>query len=135
AVRPANEAAIRLGRAVTRRNCPKARDHREDSEATQHRDRRYHVGVPSDERMVAKLERDRLRGLIEPHWRRLYNFVFRLPLDRDRGALYIADVCAHAAARIDTRPSGAPGAEVWLLGIANQMLEERLPRQPEVNFD
>ncbi len=25
--------------------------------------------------------------------------------------------------------------EVWLLGVANEMLEERLPRQPEVDFD
>src|SRR6185295_8891664 len=29
----------------------------------------------------------------------------------------------------------AEGVEVWLLALANTMLEERLPRQPEVNFD
>ena len=32
-------------------------------------------------------------------------------------------------------PGRAADVEVWLLGIANQLLEERLPRQPEVDFD
>jgi RNA polymerase sigma-70 factor (ECF subfamily) len=85
--------------------------------------------------MGLKLERDRLRGLIEPHWRRLYNFVFRLTLDRERAERYVADIFAHAATHIDSRPSAPEDSEVWLLGLANQILEERLPRQPEVNFD
>jgi DNA-directed RNA polymerase specialized sigma24 family protein len=38
--------------------------------------------------MVAKLDRDRVQALVEPHWRRLYNFVFRLTLDRDRAERY-----------------------------------------------
>ena len=85
--------------------------------------------------MMAKLEREQLRGLVEPHWRRLYNFMFRLTLDRDRAERYLADVFIAAAEKIDTRPANPDDVEVWLLGIANQMLEERLPRQPEVNFD
>lgn len=85
--------------------------------------------------MVAKLEREQLRGLIEPHWRRLYNFMFRLTLDRDRAERYLADVFAVAVGKIDSRPAQADDVEVWLIGIANQLLEERLPRQPEVNFD
>jgi len=85
--------------------------------------------------MAAKPDRERLRGLIDPHWRRLYNFVFRLTLDRDRAERYLADIFARAAGQLDAVPATAPEAEVWLLGIANQMLEERLPRQPEVNFD
>ncbi len=84
--------------------------------------------------MAVKLERDRLRGLVEPHWRRLYNFVFRLTLDRDRAERYLADIFAHAAAKLYSAPA-ASEIEIWLLGIANQLLEERLPRQPEVNFD
>ncbi len=84
--------------------------------------------------MAVKLERDRARGLVEPHWRRLYNFVFRLTLDRDRAERYIADIFAIAAAKLDGAPSGDE-REAWLIGIANQLLEERLPRQPEVNFD
>jgi RNA polymerase sigma-70 factor (ECF subfamily) len=83
----------------------------------------------------AKLDRERARSLVDPYWRRLYNFVFRLTLDRDRAERYLADVFAAAAAKVDALPENAGDAELWLIGIANQMLEERLPRQPEVNFD
>jgi DNA-directed RNA polymerase specialized sigma24 family protein len=82
--------------------------------------------------MPVPLDRERLRGLVEPHWRRLYNFVFRLTLDRDRAERYLGDVFAAAAGKLDEAPEDL---EVWLLGLANQMLEERLPRQPEINFD
>ncbi|MBA3461289.1 MAG: RNA polymerase sigma factor [Deltaproteobacteria bacterium] len=82
--------------------------------------------------MATKLDKDQLRGLVDPHWRRLYNFVFRLTLDRDRAERYLADVFTLAA---NSEKIPADGVEVWLLGLANQLLEERLPRQPEVNFD
>jgi RNA polymerase sigma-70 factor (ECF subfamily) len=85
--------------------------------------------------MVAKLDRARLTALVEPHWRRLFNFVFRLTLDRERAERYLADIFALATAQIDKLPAAKPDAEIWLLGLANQLLEERLPRQPEVNFD
>ncbi len=85
--------------------------------------------------MAATLDRDQLTALVQPHWRRLYNFVFRLTLDHDRAKRYLADIFAAAAAQIASKPAAAGDAEVWLLGLANQMLEERLPRQPEVNFD
>src|SRR5436189_208690 len=42
--------------------------------------------------MVAKLDRDRLTALVEPHWRQLYNFVFRLTLDRDRAAFVVCHI-------------------------------------------
>ena len=71
--------------------------------------------------MVAKLEREQLRGLVEPHWRRLYNFMFRLTLDRDRAERYLSDVFASAADKIATRPAADSEVEVWLLGIANQL--------------
>jgi len=85
--------------------------------------------------MGAKRDRDSLRGLIEPHWKRLYNFVFRLTLDRERAERYVADIFAKAADQLASRPAGEAESELWLLALANQMLEERLPRQPEVNFD
>ena len=85
--------------------------------------------------MGVKVDPERLRGLVEPHWRRLYNFVFRLTLDRDRAERYLTDIFAAAAIKIDELPEDVAAAEVWLLAIANQLLEERLPRQPEVNFD
>jgi RNA polymerase sigma-70 factor (ECF subfamily) len=83
--------------------------------------------------MAAKLDRERVRGLVEPHWRRLYNFMFRLTLDRERAERYLADVFTAAIAQIDAMP--AAGAEVWLIGLANKLVEDRLPRQPEINFD
>jgi DNA-directed RNA polymerase specialized sigma24 family protein len=86
-------------------------------------------------RWVGKLDRDASTALVEPHWRRLYNFVFRLTLDRERAERYVADIFAQAADKLATAPAAGPEREVWLLGIANQLLEARLPRQPEVNFD
>jgi len=83
--------------------------------------------------MGTMVDRDQLRLLVEPHWRRLYNFVFRLTLDRDRAERYLVDIFALAGGRADRPPE--PEVEVWLLGIASQLLEERLPRQPEVDFD
>ena len=85
--------------------------------------------------MAGKLDREQAQALVGPHWRRLYNFVFRLTLDRDRAERYLADVFASAAAQADRAPGPPAEREIWLLGVANQLLEERLPRQPEVNFD
>lgn len=82
--------------------------------------------------MATKLDKDQLNKLVEPHWRRLYNFVYRLTLDRDRAERYLTDVFTQAVA-VDPMPTEE--LEIWLLGLANKLLEERLPRQPEVNFD
>ena len=49
--------------------------------------------------MATKLDKEQLRELVEPHWRRMYNFVFRLTLDRDRAERYLTDVFALAAAQ------------------------------------
>ena len=84
---------------------------------------------------MAKLDRERLHALVDPHWRRLYNFVFRLTLDRDRAERYVTDIFATAVEQVGQAPAAPAEIEVWLLGIANRMLETRLPRQPEVNFD
>ncbi|HET9625506.1 MAG TPA: RNA polymerase sigma factor [Kofleriaceae bacterium] len=85
--------------------------------------------------MGTKVDREQLRALVEPHWRRLYNFVFRLTLDRDRAERYLLDVFAAAAAELEAAGPAPAERETWLLGIANRLLEERLPRQPEVDFD
>jgi RNA polymerase sigma-70 factor (ECF subfamily) len=84
---------------------------------------------------MAKLERERVQALVDPHWRRLYNFVFRLTLDRDRAERYLTDIYSTAIAKPEAIPPEPADVEVWLLGLANTMLEQRLPRQPEVNFD
>jgi RNA polymerase sigma-70 factor (ECF subfamily) len=78
---------------------------------------------------------EQVRTLIDAHWRRLYNFVFRLTLDRERAERYVGDVFAMAVQQLDKAPAVEAEREVWLLTIANEVLEQRLPRQPEVNFD
>ncbi|HLL24796.1 MAG TPA: RNA polymerase sigma factor [Kofleriaceae bacterium] len=85
--------------------------------------------------MGAKVDPEGVRALVEGHWRRLYNFVFRLTLDRDRAERYLADIFAGAVAKLDQAPTGEAARDIWLLALANQLLEERLPRQPEINFD
>jgi RNA polymerase sigma-70 factor (ECF subfamily) len=76
---------------------------------------------------------EQLRSLVEPHWRSVFNFLYRLTLDRDRAERYLVDVYERAAAQLERQPDG--DALPWLLGIANNLADERLPRQPEVNFD
>lgn len=84
---------------------------------------------------MSRLDRDQLRALVEPNWRRIFNFMFRLTLDRDRAERYLGDLFELAVAKLAEAPEDAPGRELWLLTLANTLLEERLPRQPEVNFD
>jgi RNA polymerase sigma-70 factor (ECF subfamily) len=80
-------------------------------------------------------DRQRLRTLVERTWRKTFNFVFRMTLDRDRAARYLEDVYARAGRELATAPADEHAAEIWVLGVANRLLEERLPRQPEINFD
>jgi len=83
--------------------------------------------------MSATADQATVRALVEPHWRRLYNFLYRVTLDRERTERYLVEVYTNAIAH-PARPANAE-LEVWLLGLANQLIETRLPRQPEVNFD
>ena len=89
--------------------------------------------------MAPKAGPERVRALIDPNWRRLFNYMFRLTLDRDRAERYLVDVFAEALAvpteQLAAGRAGPAAIEVWLLGIATKLLETRLPRQPEVNFD
>lgn len=84
---------------------------------------------------MAKLGPERVQAIVEPHWRRLYNFVFRLTLDRDRAERYLIDVYTAVLDKPEAIPTETAELEIWLLGLANTLLEQRLPRQPEVNFD
>src|SRR5262249_7248921 len=68
--------------------------------------------------MGTKVDREQLRALVEPHWRRLYNFVFRLTLDRDRAERYLMDIFSLAATQLDRAPEA--DLELWLLGLANK---------------
>lgn len=77
----------------------------------------------------------RMHDLVEHGWRRLYNVAFRMTLDRDRAGEYVVEAYRRAAARIAEAPDDDHRAELWLIQIAFELIEEKLPRQPEVNFD
>jgi RNA polymerase sigma-70 factor (ECF subfamily) len=58
-----------------------------------------------------------------------------MTLDRDRTARYLEDIFERVGAELANAPTDPHAAEVWVLGVANRLLEERLPRQPDLNFD
>lgn len=74
------------------------------------------------------------RGLIDEHWRRIFNFAFRMTLDRGRAGVVVEETFLRAYVAEDALPDG-DRMEDWLLRIANHVLEQRLPRTPEVTFD
>jgi len=74
------------------------------------------------------------RQVIDTHWGRVYNFAFRMTLDGRRGANVVEETYLRAYVGQDTMPEAAR-VESWLLRIANHVLEQVLPRTPEVSFD
>jgi len=79
---------------------------------------------------MATLDRTRATALVEPHVQRLYNFVFRLTLDRDRAERYVHDIFELAATKLAEQPTEATAASLWLLTLANELLDKRLPPSP-----
>ena len=61
---------------------------------------------------MAKLSPERVQAIVEPHWRRLYNFVFRLTLDRDRAERYLTDVYTAALDQPETIPTNPAELEI-----------------------
>lgn len=72
--------------------------------------------------------------LIEDHWRGLFNFAFRMSLDRGRASQVVEESYRRAYRKIDALPSGE-AAELWLLKIAQHVVRRRLPRAPEVDWN
>jgi len=79
-----------------------------------------------------KPRRDKFKGLLNQHLPRVYNFCFRMTLDHARAASATEEVFLRAYVG---EPPEEPQVEVWLIHIANHVLEQRLPRTPEVDFD
>jgi RNA polymerase sigma-70 factor (ECF subfamily) len=79
-----------------------------------------------------KPRRDRFKGLLSQHLRRVYNFCFRMTLDHSRAVGTTEEVFLRAYVG---EPPEDSQVEVWLIHIANHVLEQRLPRTPEVDFD
>jgi RNA polymerase sigma-70 factor (ECF subfamily) len=77
---------------------------------------------------------DAFRPVIDRHWTRVYNFAFRMTLDRDRASSVAEETFLRAYVGVDDMPE-ANRIESWLLRISNHVLEKLLPRTPEVSFD
>jgi DNA-directed RNA polymerase specialized sigma24 family protein len=74
------------------------------------------------------------KQVIGDHWRAIYNFAFRMCLDRDRSWSTVEEVFLRAYVGQEKMPA-AEDQEAWLLHIANHVLEKRLPKRPELSFD
>jgi RNA polymerase sigma factor (sigma-70 family) len=83
--------------------------------------------------LTTKPRRDRYKTLLTQHLRRVYNFCFRMTLDHTRAASATEEVFLRAY--VGEAPDEVEKVEVWLIHIANHVLEQRLPRTPEVDFD
>ena len=74
------------------------------------------------------------RPVIDKHWGRVYNFAFRMTLDRDRAPDVVEETFLRAYVGQDDMPEQGL-LEAWLLRITQHILEKMLPRTPEVSFD
>ena len=75
-----------------------------------------------------------LKRVIAAHWEPVYNFAYRMTLDADRAR----DVVEETFLRTYLGQERMPGKDqvvAWLLRICNHVLEQSLPRSPEVSFD
>lgn len=72
--------------------------------------------------------------MVDDHWRALFNFAFRMSLDRERASAVVEESYRLAYSRSDALPA-ADTAELWLLKIARHILDQKLPRTPEISWD
>jgi RNA polymerase sigma-70 factor (ECF subfamily) len=78
---------------------------------------------------------DEFVQVVQHHWPHLFNYSFRMTLDRDRAAAVVEETFLRAYVGAEDMPPENDRAESWLLRICSHVLEQHLPRTPEVNFD
>ena len=72
--------------------------------------------------------------LLTEHLPRVYNFSVRMCLDEERAHRIVEETFLRAYVGADNMPP-APRISLWLLKIAQHVLEKTLDRKPEVSFD
>jgi RNA polymerase sigma-70 factor (ECF subfamily) len=82
---------------------------------------------------MANTRQDEFAEYIVNHWRRLFNFAFRMTLDRFNAESVVEETFLRAY--VGQEQPEAARMEAWLLRIANHVLEKRLPRTPDLTFD
>ena len=79
--------------------------------------------------------REEFKKVIADNWRSIFNFSFRMTLDRDRARSFVEETFLRAYVGSDNIPEDRARLESWLLRICSHVLDQRLPRTPEVSFD
>ena len=85
--------------------------------------------------MAEGISRDQFKQLIADHWRTLFNFGFRMTLDRDRAAELVEEAYLRAYVGQEKLPEDPARVGPWLLHIMHHLSMQRVPRSPEVSFD
>jgi RNA polymerase sigma-70 factor (ECF subfamily) len=79
---------------------------------------------------------DPIEQAIEKHWRRVFNFAFRMTLDRAAAAEVTEETFLRAYVGSEKMPpAGDPRLEAWLMRIALHVVEKRVDRGQDVSFD
>lgn len=80
-------------------------------------------------------QREAFKQTIILLWAKVFNFAFRMTLDRERATAVVEESFLRAYVGLSDMPDDEERAEGWLLRICNHVLEKSLPRTPEVSFD
>jgi RNA polymerase sigma factor (sigma-70 family) len=75
-----------------------------------------------------------VRQAIESHWRRIFNFAFRMTLDRKIAREVVTETYLRAYVGADKMPA-ASAVESWLIRIAAHVTEKRVGDNQDVSFD
>lgn len=85
--------------------------------------------------METSRRRNLVKGALAEHWQPLFNYAFRMTLERDRAGQVVEECFLRAYVGAEDLPEEPERAETWLLRICSHVLDQQLSRQPEVSFD
>jgi RNA polymerase sigma factor (sigma-70 family) len=75
-----------------------------------------------------------VKRAIEEHWRRVWNFAFRMTLDREQAKVCVEETFLRVHIGADKLPPDNQ-REAWLLRIAAHVVDKKAGRAPPVSFD
>jgi RNA polymerase sigma-70 factor (ECF subfamily) len=84
---------------------------------------------------TATASSSRIPQMIEQHLPVVWNFCSRMTLSNQDAETATYETFERAAAGEGKAPAGAQDVELWLLKIASYVVEQKLPPNPEVDFD
>lgn len=75
-----------------------------------------------------------LEQAVKAHWRKVFDFAFRMLLDRDRARQVVEETFHRASAGIEKMPP-EPNRAPWLMKIANHVMAKSSHDKPRVTWD